>query len=168
MKFYVRDKILFKKENLQGKIIRINSPYKVTVLSEEGFEMNVSKTDLVKIQKGTDAISSYGTNFSAKDSDAKVIKSYKKQKSQNILRVDLHIELLNKGFQYMDNFEIVNLQLNECRRNIEKALNSKVTKLEIIHGIGEGVLKNEVHSILRDYNLRFYLTQDGGATEVYL
>jgi dsDNA-specific endonuclease/ATPase MutS2 len=40
--------------------------------------------------------------------------------------------------------------------------------MEIIHGIGEGVLKNEVHAILRDYNLRFYLTKDGGVTEVYI
>jgi dsDNA-specific endonuclease/ATPase MutS2 len=68
----------------------------------------------------------------------------------------------------MDNFEIVQLQLNECYNKIEKALNSKINKLQIIHGIGEGTLKDKVHAILRNYNLRFYLTKDGGATEVYL
>jgi dsDNA-specific endonuclease/ATPase MutS2 len=51
---------------------------------------------------------------------------------------------------------------------IDKALNSGIAKLEIIHGIGYGVLKKEVHAILKRYNLRFYLTRDGGATEVYL
>jgi dsDNA-specific endonuclease/ATPase MutS2 len=68
----------------------------------------------------------------------------------------------------MDNFEIVQIQLNECYNKIEKALNSNITKLKIIHGIGEGILKNEVHTILKNYDLRFYLTKDGGATEVYL
>jgi dsDNA-specific endonuclease/ATPase MutS2 len=68
----------------------------------------------------------------------------------------------------MKNFENVQIQLHECYNKIEKALNSKIKKLEIIHGIGQGVLKNEVHSILKNYNLRFYLTKDGGATEVYL
>ena len=43
-----------------------------------------------------------------------------------------------------------------------------MNRIEIIHGIGEGVLRDEVHNILRNYNLRFYLTKDGGATEVYL
>ncbi|MEC7646468.1 MAG: Smr/MutS family protein [Bacteroidota bacterium] len=168
MEFFVGDRVLFKKENVKGEVVKINSPYKVKVLSEEGFEINVSVRDLVKIQKGTDKITSYGASFHSKDSASKVIKSYNKQKSKSVLRVDLHIELLTKNHQHMDNFEIVQLQLNECYNKIEKALNSQVTKLEIIHGIGEGILKNEVHAILKNYNLRFYLTQDGGATEVYL
>ena len=168
MQFSVGDQILFKKDNLNGKIIRINSPYIATVLSVDGFEMNVSIKDLVKIENGTDKSSSYGKNFYSKDPPSKEIKSKSQQRSQRVLKVDLHIELLTKNHDYMDSFEIVQIQLNECHKNIEKALNSKITKLEIIHGIGVGVLKNEVHSILRNYNLRFYLTKDGGATEVYL
>ena len=168
MQFFIGDKILFKKDNLQGEIIRINSLYKVTILSIDGFEMNVSVKDLVKIEEGTDKVTSYGENFHSKDSDLQVIKSQKQQRSQSVLKVDLHIELLTSNHQYMDSFEIVQIQLNECHNKIKKALNSKITKLEIIHGIGEGILKNEVHTILRNYNLRFYLTKDGGATEVYL
>ena len=103
----------------------------------------------------------------SKDSNFKIQKSQKQQRSQKTLKVDLHIELLRSNYQYLDNFEIVQIQLNECHNKIEKCLNSKITKLEIIHGIGEGILKNEVHAILRSYNLRFYLTIDGGATEVY-
>ena len=168
MQFSVGDKILFKNEDFEGEIIRINSPYKVTVLSIDGFEMNVSVKDLVKIEEGTDKAISYGKNFYSKDSDSKRIKSQKTQRSQRVLKVDLHIELLTSNYQEMDNFEIVQIQLNECCNKIEKALSSKITKLEIIHGIGEGTLKNEVHTILKNYNLRFYLTKDGGATEVYL
>ena len=168
MQFSLGDKVLFKRENIEAEIVRINSLYKVRVLSKDGFEMNVSIKDLVKIEKGTDNATSYGKNFESKDLCDNVIKSQKQERSQSVLKVDLHIELLTSNYQFMDNFEIVQIQLNECHNKIEKALNSKITKIEIIHGIGVGVLKNEVHAILRDYNLRFYLSRDGGATEVYL
>ena len=140
MEFSVGDKILFKKESLQGEIIRINSPYKVTVLSVDGFEMNVSVKDLVKIEEGTDKVTSYGENFYSKDLTSKIIKSQKKQRTprvrnQRVLKVDLHIELLISDYQEMDNFEIVQIQLKEFHNKIEKALRSKITKLEIIHGI---------------------------------
>ena len=70
--------------------------------------------------------------------------------------------------EYLDNFEIVQIQLNECHLRIEKALNSNYQKLIIVHGIGAGSLKTEVHKLLRNYNLRFYLSKDAGATEVML
>ena len=168
MDFLLGDKVLFKKDNLEGEIVRIDSPYKVTVLSTDGFEMSISKNDLVKIAKGTDKATSYGNYFDSKDSISKPIKSKKSQRSQSILKVDLHIELLTSNYKFMDNFEIVQIQLNECHNKIHKALNSNINRLEIIHGIGEGVLKREVHAILKNHNLRFYLTKDGGATQVYL
>ena len=168
MKFSIGDKVVFKKENIKGKVVRINSLYKVSVLSNEGFEMNVSVKDLAKIEKGTDNVDSYGLNFPSKDSTSGVIKSKKSQRSSAVLKVDLHIELLTEHYKHMDSFEIVQIQLNECYNNIQKALNSNITKLEIVHGIGDGVLKDEVHAILRSYDLRFYLTKDGGSTEVYL
>ena len=168
MKFSIGDKVVFKKDNIRGEVVRINSLYKVSVLSNEGFEMNVSVKDLAKIEKGTDNVDSYGLNFFSKDSNSSVIKPKKSQRSRAVLKVDLHIELLTEHYKYMDSFEIVQIQLNECHNKIQKALNSNITKLEIVHGIGEGVLKDEVHSILRSYNLRFYLTKDGGSTEVYL
>ena len=47
MQFTIGDKVLFKKDDLKGEIIRVNSLYKVTVLTEDGFEMNISIKDLV-------------------------------------------------------------------------------------------------------------------------
>tara|TARA_B100000214_G_scaffold195701_1_gene141590 strand:+ start:246 stop:752 length:507 start_codon:yes stop_codon:yes gene_type:complete len=168
MDFSIGDKILFKKDSLKGKIIKINSFYKVTVLTEDGFEIHVSKSDLVRVEHGTDNYNSYGNNFNVKDIENKKKTLRKNQRSQNFLKVDLHIELLTSNYHYMDNFEIVQLQLNECHKNLEKAIKTGMSRIEIVHGIGEGVLKNEVHKILRHYNLRFYLNKDGGSTEVFL
>ena len=168
MQFSLGDKVLFKRENIEAEIVRINSMYKVRVLSKDGFELNVSVKDLVKIEEGTDTIRSYGNKFLSKDTVSSLMKSKKQQKNQSNLKIDLHIELLRPNYKALDKSEIIQIQLNECYNTIEKALNSNITKIVIIHGIGEGVLKNEVHDILTNYNLRFYLTKDGGATEVYL
>ena len=104
MLFVVGDKVLFKSEKLKGEIIKINSLYKVLVLTQDGFEVNVSVKDLVKIEEGTDKPSSYGGVLVVKDVKTKNIKPQKKQKSHSVLKVDLHIELLTSNYHYMDNF----------------------------------------------------------------
>lgn len=168
MQFKLGDKILFKTENLKGKIVKINSTYKVTVQTEDGFEVFASVKDLVKVEVNTDKAFAYGNYFHQKDNDNKSSNSFKRDKSSTILKIDLHIELLSGSYQYLNNFEIVQIQLNECHLRIEKALNSNYQKLIIVHGIGTGSLKSEVHKLLRNYNLRFYLSKDAGATEVML
>ena len=168
MQFTIGDKVLFKKDDLKGEIIRVNSLYKVTVLTDDGFEMNISIKDLVKVEAGTDKAISYGEIGYSKDKISKTLKSQKQGNSQSILKVDLHIELLTDNFQYMDNFEIVQIQLDLCQKKIEKALNSNYQKIIIVHGIGTGVLKAEVHKLLNHYQLRYYLSKDAGTTEVML
>ena len=168
MQFTIGDKVLFKKDDLKGEIIRVSSIYKVTVLTDDGFEMNISIKDLVKVEAGTDKATSYGEIGYSKDKISKSLKSQKQENSQSILKVDLHIELLTDNFQYMDNFEIVQIQLDLCQKKIEKALNSNYQKIIIVHGIGTGVLKTEVHKLLSHYRLRYYLSKDAGTTEVML
>ena len=168
MQFQLGDKILFKTESQKGIIVKINSNYKVTVLTEDGFEVLASVKDLVKVKVDTDKAKAYGNFFLQKDSKNKSSNSFKRDKSSTILKIDLHIELLIDSYQYLDNFEIVQIQLNECHLKIENALNSNYQKLIIVHGIGTGSLKSEVHKLLRNYNLRFFLSKDAGATEVML
>ena len=168
MQFKLGDKILFKTESHKGEIVKINSTYKVTVQTEDGFEVLASVKDLVKVEVNTDKAIAYGNYFHQKENDDKSSNYFKRDKRSAILKIDLHIEHLSVSYQYLDNFEIVQMQLNECHLRIEKALNSNYQKLIIVHGIGAGTLKSEVHKLLRNYNLRFYLSKDAGATEVML
>ena len=48
------------------------------------------------------------------------------------------------------------------------AINSNAQKLIIVHGIGEGVLKKEVHNLLSSFELRYFVSINGGSTEVML
>lgn len=168
MQFKIGDKVLFKKDDLKGEVMRVNSFYKVKVLTDDGFEMDVSIKDLVKIEKGTDQAISYGETSSSKDKTLRLLKSQKQDKSQAVLIIDLHVELLTDNFQHMNNFEIVQMQLDICHKKVEKALSSNCQKIIIIHGIGAGILKKEVHKLLNHYKLRYYLSKDAGATEVML
>lgn len=167
MSFSVGDKVAFKKDTIKGEILSIESPYKVTILCVDGFEMSVSVNDLVKIEEITYVKDVYTDHLDVKDSDPKLVKSKNNKRRKRVLKVDLHIEALDLGGSKLDNAEIIRIQLEKCYEGIERAINSNITKLEIIHGIGKGILRCEVHSILKAYNLRFYLTQDEGATEVY-
>tara|TARA_B110000438_G_C15754988_1_gene624668 strand:+ start:351 stop:857 length:507 start_codon:yes stop_codon:yes gene_type:complete len=166
MIFKVGDKVLFKKEKQSGIIIKVNSLYKVLVETIDGFDVLVSVNDLARVEGDTDKATSYGEVSCQKDKVTFTKKPTKQQRSKSVLEVDLHIELLTGNFQYMDNFEIIQIQLNECHTKIEKALNSHYQKLIIVHGVGTGVLKTEVHNLLNNYKLRYYLAKDGGATEV--
>ena len=168
MIFKVGDKVLFKKEKQSGIIIKVNSLYKVVVETIDGFDVLVSVNDLARVEGDTDKSTSYGEVSFQKDKVTSPKRKDKQQRSQSMLKVDLHIEFLTNNYNYMDNFEIIQIQLNECHNKIETALNSNCQKLIIVHGVGTGVLKTEVHNLLNNYKLRYYLSKDGGATEVML
>ena len=168
MIFKVGDKVLFKKDKQSGIIIKVNSLYKVVVETIDGFDILVSVNDLARVEGDTDKSTSYGDVLCQKDKVTYPKRQDKQQRSQSVLKVDLHIELLTSNYNYMDNFEIIQIQMNECHNKIETALNSNYQKLIIVHGVGTGVLKTEVHNLLNNYKLRYYLSKDGGATEVML
>ena len=62
----------------------------------------------------------------------------------------------------MQNYEIVQMQIEYCKKELDLAMLKAKHSLEIVHGIGEGVLKEEVHKLLRLYNLSYsnLITED--------
>lgn len=63
--------------------------------------------------------------------------------------VDLHIEKLTDSWKHLSNYEILQLQLNAFEKYFELALQHHQSSLIIIHGVGKGKLKDEIHEILR-------------------
>ena len=84
------------------------------------------------------------------------------------MKVDLHIENLITDYHLMTNQEIIHVQIKKCEDVLMKSLNSNVQKLVIVHGIGEGVLKKEVHNLLNKYEMRYFESLNGGSTEVMI
>lgn len=87
--------------------------------------------------------------------------------------VDLHIEKIADDYRNMSNFEIVTLQLKEFEKWYDLAIAHRMPNLIVIHGVGKGKLKEEIHDLLKvrkevktfinQYDPRFGY----GATEIF-
>jgi len=87
--------------------------------------------------------------------------------------VDLHIEKISNDWKGLSNFEIITLQLKEFEKWYDLAVAHHQPGLIVIHGIGKGRLKEEIHDILKtkrevksfvnQYEPRFGY----GATEIF-
>ena len=167
MKFKVGDIIVFKHEKQCGTILKIVNG-KLLVKNSDGFEEIVSSNDIILYDENTDKVTAYGIDFDIKDNQIKKRKTKKNQRFSKVLKIDLHIELIIDYYKELENHEIVNIQLKKCENAIRKAMNTRIEKIIIVHGIGVGTLKKEVHQLLDEYNFRYYTSQDGGSTEVML
>ena len=167
MKFKVGDIIVFKHEKQCGTILKIVNS-KLLVKNSDGFEEIVSSNDIILYDENTDKVTAYGIDFDIKDDQIKKRKTKKNQRFSKVLKIDLHIELIIDYYKELENHEIVNIQLKKCENAIRKAINTRIEKIIIVHGIGVGTLKKEVHQLLDQYNFRYYTSQDGGSTEVML
>lgn len=86
--------------------------------------------------------------------------------------VDLHIETLTKDYESMSTLEKLALQLRVFEKELDLAIAHHQKSLIIIHGVGSGKLKDEVHDILKTrrevkrFVNQYHPAYGYGATEV--
>jgi hypothetical protein len=87
--------------------------------------------------------------------------------------VDLHIEKLMDNWKGLSNFEILTIQLNNFEKYYQLAVAHHQPNLVIIHGVGTGKLRNEIHEILktkkevRTFANQYHERFGFGATEIF-
>jgi len=87
--------------------------------------------------------------------------------------VDLHIEKITDRWKHLSNFEILSAQLKEFDKFYDLAVAHYQPSLTVIHGVGEGKLKEEIHAVLRSKReVKSFVNQytplyGYGATEIY-
>jgi len=87
--------------------------------------------------------------------------------------VDLHIEKLTGDWKHLSNFEILTLQLKTFEKYYDLSIAHKQPSLIIIHGVGTGKLRDEIHGILKLKNeVKSFVNQYNalygyGATEIF-
>ncbi len=161
-------------DNIKGTVKQISANV-ITVETDDGFLLDFEASQLVKIE-GRLEVTNYDV---AKIRDSKEIpkrKSLKaiRPKERNVpkFEVDLHIGQLVPSSRGMSNFDILNLQLDTAKRQLEFAIKKRIQKVVFIHGVGEGVLKEELKYLFKRYPVDFYdadYRKYGlGATEVYI
>ena len=87
--------------------------------------------------------------------------------------IDLHIEKLTDSWQHLSNKQILDMQLKEFEKFYELALLHHLDRMIVVHGIGKGRLREDIHDILRHKKevksfVNQYHAQFGfGATEIF-
>lgn len=93
-----------------------------------------------------------------------VRKTKKVEQSPDLVEVDLHIHELIDDTTGLSNKEMLDLQMDKFREEMDAAIKSKSKKIVFIHGLGNGTLKNELRREL-SYKYKKYPFQDASFQE---
>lgn len=117
-----------------GKITKILSKSKFEVLLDNGFTI---RTSIDKIKLGEEPLK---YKYHTPKKHTIVLPPYK---------VDLHIECLIEDYKNLSNAEKIIIQLEAFERNLSAAIAGDMFEITFIHGIGSGVLRQEIHKLLK-------------------
>ncbi len=99
------------------------------------------------------------------------LKTEKKEKPRS--EIDLHIEQLVPHTAGLSNFEMLTIQLEAFEDALDEAIRNHQQSLVVIHGVGKGRLKEEIHAILHTVREVEFFQHDWsprygyGATEIF-
>lgn len=154
VKLEVGKKVGFLSERGTAVILEIRGK-KVLVEDCDGFERELLVSEIIEIHSSPKKVEPTSSDV-ANEKLKGVIKTRKEQKVQQSKQhrglveweLDLHIEELVESIAGMSNAEIVLKQLHAFKNKFIAAKSQRVDKLVVIHGVGEGVLRNEIRSFL--------------------
>ena len=177
MKFQIGDKVSVLDDDIYGVIVEIENDV-VGIETSDGFILEFQSHELIKTKSfSSDVFSSDDLEDVIKEkeqhSKKRSVKTKPKERNLPALEVDLHIHKLTDSEKRMTNYDMLTLQLDTAKRQLEFAMRKRIQKIVFIHGVGEGVLKMELETLFRRYdNIKYYdadLQKYGyGATEVYI
>ncbi|WP_299530746.1 Smr/MutS family protein [Ulvibacterium sp.] len=162
-------------DTIRGVIVRI-APNEITIEDQDGFSYEYAPKELIKVSGRISVTNDEVAQVKAqKGPNTKTARKTPKPKERSApkMEVDLHIDQLVKSSKGMANHEMLNLQIATAKRQLEFAIRKRIQKVVFIHGVGEGVLREELNYLFRRYeNVRYYdadYQKYGlGATEVYI
>lgn len=176
--FQIGDKVSVLDDAIDGVVTAINLN-QITIETEDGFSMTYFVNELVKNNISnnlkwfiSNAAISQVKNEKQEEKKRSFVKEKKSSRDVFALEVDLHIEKLVPNKNGLSNYDILNIQMDTAKRQMDFAIRNRIPKLVLIHGVGEGVLKSELEFLLRKYeNISVqeanYQKYGQGAMEVY-
>ncbi|MHA3789219.1 Smr/MutS family protein [Flavobacterium hauense] len=177
--FSIGEKVIVLDDSFSGRVRGFKNG-KIIIETNEGFELMFEEKELVKDNNAGEMKSffsnqSLGSVIREKEEPKKrsFVKEKKSKKDEFVLEVDLHIEKLVPNKRGMSNYDILTLQSETAKRQLEFAIKNRMQKIVLIHGVGEGVLKAELDFLLGryegiDFKDADYQKYGLGATEVFI
>ncbi|TDR25314.1 Smr domain-containing protein [Flavobacterium cheniae] len=178
-KFEIGDKVAVLDDDISGVVIKVQNN-EISVETTDKFVMTFFVNELIKINNSNElsgffSTQSLGSVLKDKEEPKKrsFVKEKRSRKDEFVLEVDLHIEKLVSSKRGMSNYDILTLQMETAKRQLDFAIKNRMPKVVFIHGVGEGVLKAELDFMLGRYDtISFqdanYQKYGLGATEVYI
>lgn len=163
MNFKIGEKVKFKDRVGEGTVVGLDG-LNYLVEDETGFAYPFDSDELIPLR--TLEVGA----VSVKDT-APVAQKKPAQQEVDRLVIDLHSqELLSSTFG-MSRYDILNHQLKAAQDTLKEARRRRISKVLLIHGVGTGRLRDEVHQLLERWGgVEYYFADfaDGGygATEV--
>lgn len=162
--FKIGDKVEVIEDSITGEILSISEAHAL-VRTEDGFEMEFALNELVP-QMAEQQINFTGAqqkqaDFGREERLKKQRKAApKRPKTIPPMEVDLHIEKLVKDHKRLPHHELLEIQLDRAKRSIDLAIDKRIPKLVLIHGVGQGVLKAELEYLVGRYEGISYQAAD--------
>jgi dsDNA-specific endonuclease/ATPase MutS2 len=177
MSFKIGDQVSVLDDDISGVIVRIQND-EIAIETLDGFVLEFKSNEVIKSKSfSSDIFSNAGLADVIKEKEGaskkRSVKKKPKERHQAAMEVDLHIHKLTDSEKHMTNYDMLSLQLDTAKRQLEFAMRKRIQKIVFIHGVGEGVLRMELETLFRRYdNIKYYdadLQKYGyGATEVYI
>jgi len=170
-KFKKGDRVEVIDDSEKGIVTKVEAD-SITVEFEDGFQQDFQTNELIPDKDLNISLGYEETPI--KRSDIKPEnnrKAFKSSKENYIPEIDLHIHELIDDARRLSNFEILNIQLSRAKGFLDWAISKRFRKIILIHGVGQGVLKEELKTLLRRYDHVEFFDADYqkyglGATEV--
>ena len=174
----IGDRVSVIDDPITGVVVSVNDE-NISIETDDGFVMKFHSKELVIEEETISIVPSLEeitANISFKEHNQKKSKrTVKTPKKKEIpaMEVDLHIHKLVKSVKGMSNYDMVNLQVETAKRQLQFAIQKKIPRVIFIHGVGQGVLKEELRFEFSKYDeIRVtdadYRKYGLGAMEIYI
>jgi hypothetical protein len=154
MRYKSGQKIVFMNEPGGGVVQSVGDGY-IVVMDDSGFDQKCLLSEIAPVHGEEYRLNSEDIVAINEDESYATIRHQVrkgvltgKRKSVDVWEIDLHIEEITDSHSNLSNGEIVLKQMRELRTFFQRAKSKRIRKLVIIHGVGLGVLKEEVRSFL--------------------
>ncbi|MFZ1694357.1 MAG: Smr/MutS family protein [Flavobacteriales bacterium] len=181
------DRVVFIDDVGGGVVLRAGRPGHVLLRTDDGFELELAEKRLVRVaidsQKAHLRVSDHQLGMvrandemadrKKKRGEVRPGKTPKRPEDNSIAEVDLHLHELVEDETRLSDGEKLEYQIRYFERALESAIRNGKRKLIVIHGVGEGVLREEVRKMLQYYDGVQFHDADmrrygSGATEVVI
>lgn len=146
------DKVAVLDDDIDGIVtdIKGNTVY---ITTQDGFDLQFDKSEVIKVGDELGKSAALNINKALQEKQEPAKRSFVKQKKEDSKEVsfDLHIEKLVPTTKGMQAFDMMELQVETAQRHINFAIEKRIPKIVLIHGVGDGRLRAEIEYILKRY-----------------